>query len=118
MDYNLEKVRLSQRTNQELIELNNSLIESILSGSGKGFWNGDMGHPAYRMGAQHGAEEAVENPVWGDGLETNGLYQLVRSLHEEMLKRNPKVDNPIKSWQEFCSLAIKVYEENNPFKQN
>lgn len=118
MDYNLEKEKMFRYSDVELIELNATLMKSILSGSGKGFWNSDMGHPAYRMGAKHGAEEKIENPEWGDSPENSSLYQLIKSLHVEMLKRNLEINNPIKSWRDFCILAIKVYEENNPFKQD
>ena len=72
-----------------------------------------MGHPAYRMGANYGAEEIIEDPEWGDGPEINELFQLIKTLHEEMLRRNMEIEKPIKSWQNFCSLATDVYDKNN-----
>jgi len=111
INYRAEIDKVLNYPDEKLVKLEKDLMDSIYSGSGKGFWNCDMGHPSYVIGAKHGAEEKIDDPVWGDGPEKSSLYQLIKAVHSEMTQRNIAVTLPIRNWKDFCSLAIETYNK-------
>jgi len=106
MNYRLEKNKVATYSDQKLKDLYEKLIVSIRSGTGEGYVNGDMGHPAYRMGAE-GKEESAD---WGDDEDRSALCQLLMVLTEEMQNEGLSVHTPIRSWRDFCTFTINVYD--------
>ena len=102
-----KKLSFKNFSDTELCLLHRALKEFIAGGSGYGFHNSDMGHPAYVLGAKG----VVDAAKWGDGPRQNKLYQLLNGIQEEMKSR--KLDREIKyrfdSWQNFCKFAVQVY---------
>lgn len=102
-----KKLSFKSFNDGHLILLHRALKEFIEGGSGYGFHNHDMGHPAYVMGA----DGEIDFAAWGDNPERNELYQLLKGIHEEMKSRklNEEIKYRFDSWQNFCKFAVKVY---------
>jgi len=102
------KLSFKSFSDTQLVLLHVALKAFIEAGSGYGFHNHDMGHPAYVMGAKG----VVNIAAYGDSPNRNGFYQLLKGIHEEMKSR--KLDREIKyrfdSWQNFCKFAVQVYK--------
>ena len=82
-----------------------ALAKMIEANSGAGFINGDQGHPAYTAGVSG----SVDEKTWGDGPETNVLFQLLASFEPEFHQEGPDLS----TWQKFCTYAVKAYNDTH-----
>ena len=82
------------------------LIALIEAGSGLGFANQDLRHPAYMLGAHNSESGATQDAdMWGDSAERNHLYNLLRTLSVGIESEcRPLVGN----WSDFCRLATEA----------
>ncbi len=85
-----------------------SLIES---GSGVGFHNKDLGHPAYVLGAQG----KVDPVLGGDGPDQNVLFKLLSTVTKELKESGIEQQRYVwwydfSTWQNFCKFAVDVYK--------
>jgi len=86
-----------------------SLIES---GSGVGFHNADMGHPAYVLGA---SGQTLKDD-WGDSPEENLLYKMLSQLSKELKKAGIEELRYVwwydfSEWKDFCKFAVEIYNK-------
>lgn len=92
-----------------------SLIES---GSGVGFHNADLGHPAYVLGAKG----IIDHWAWGDSPEENLLFKMLSQLSKELKQDSIEERRFIwwydfSEWKDFCKFAVDVYYKQKGYKQ-
>jgi 3-methyladenine DNA glycosylase Tag len=87
-------------------------LRALIEGeTGQGLVNSDLGHPAYRMGAQG----KLDQKTWGDSPKTNTLFQMLSEISKELKKRNVHEMGEMwwydfSDWQQFCQFVIDIYD--------
>lgn len=105
-----------KNTETHQLELRYRGLKALIeNGSGYGFHNADMGHPAYAMGSMG----KINFNTWGDSPERNTLFQELSNLSKELKARGVEKNQygwwyDFSDWQKFCQFAFDIYKKRNP----
>lgn len=81
------------------------ILDALARNVGRGFHNGDQGHPVYGLGA-NGIAPRPEDP---DGPDRNGLYLILLQTSKRL---DSLAKTRVENWQQFCELAVAGFRRN------
>jgi hypothetical protein len=85
------------------------LLALVKSNSGRGFANGDQGHPAYAIGRGG----TFDYDKWGDSPDRNEMFQMMQSLSGDLcvgeIDGSSEIGEYVHAWCDFCEIAYNAY---------